>query len=112
MFDDWGSTERWRSATLFFEAEQYAEAARILAPLVEEEPQCVAPRLLLARAYYHSAQLQRAEEELRGVIDRDPVDGYAHLMLGRTLQRLGRRAEADKWLRLASALGAPELSAP
>lgn len=112
MSSDWGSAARWRSATEFFEAEQYAEAARILVPLVAQEPDCVAPRLLLARAYYHSAQLRRAEEELRGVIDRDPVDGYAHLMLGRTLQRQGRQAEADKWLRLASALGAPELSAP
>ncbi|GHJ39909.1 hypothetical protein Sm713_55180 [Streptomyces sp. TS71-3] len=60
-------------------------------------------RLLLARAYYHSAQLRRAEEQLRLVIDRDPVEHYAHLMLGRTLERQGRSDEAAPWLRMAAA---------
>ena len=64
----------------------------------------MAPRLLLARAYYHSAQLRRAEEQLREVIERDPVEFYAHLMLGRTLERQGRHAEAAPWLRTATAM--------
>jgi Tfp pilus assembly protein PilF len=66
----------------------------------------VAPRLLLARTYYHSAQLGRAEKQLRAVIDRDPVEYYAHLMLGRTLERQSRHAEAEPWLRTAAAMGA------
>jgi Tfp pilus assembly protein PilF len=64
----------------------------------------VGARLLLARAYYHSAQLSRAEEQLRLVLERDPCDAYAHLMLGRTLQRLGRPEDARGNLRLASAM--------
>jgi predicted Zn-dependent protease len=98
------TAERWARAGLFFEAEEYAEAARLLAGIVAEVPEQVAPRLLLARAYYHSAQLRRAEEQLRDVIARDPVEAYAHLMLGRTLQRQGRAEEAVPWLRLAAAL--------
>ena len=62
------------------------------------------PRLLLARAYYHSAQLGRAETQLRVLVERDPVEHYARLMLGRTLQRQGRDDEAEPHLRLASAL--------
>ena len=96
-------SEKWRRAGLFFEAKDYAEAARILEGVVTELPEQVDVRLLLARAYYHSAQLRRAEAQLREVIDRDPVEHYAHLMLGRTLERQGRAEEAKPWLRIADA---------
>jgi len=94
---------RWARAELFFEAKDYVGAAKLLAEVVAEVPDQVGPRLLLARAYYHSAQLRRAEEQLREIIDRDPVEHYAHLMLGRTLERQGRHDEAAPWLRMAAA---------
>ena len=96
--------ERWERAQLFFAAKEYTAAARVLVGLVEEVPEQTGPRLLLARAYYHSAQLQRAESELRVIVERDPVEHYARLMLGRTLERQGRHEEAGPHLRLASAL--------
>ncbi|MFH8370651.1 tetratricopeptide repeat protein [Streptomyces sp. NPDC018031] len=96
--------ERWERAQLFFEARDYAAAARVLGGLVEEVPEQTAPRLLLARAYYHSAQLRRAEAELRIIVERDPVEHYARLMLGRTLERQGHTEEARSHLRIASAL--------
>ncbi|MEV7130453.1 tetratricopeptide repeat protein [Streptomyces sp. NPDC093260] len=89
---------------MFFDARDYAGAARVLDGLVEEVPEQTGPRLLLARAYYHSAQLHRAEAELRIIVERDPVEAYARLMLGRTLQRQGRHEEAATHLRIASAL--------
>ncbi|MFH9821904.1 tetratricopeptide repeat protein [Streptomyces bobili] len=95
--------ERWERARLFFDAKEYTAAARVLAGLVEEVPDQTGPRLLLARAYYHSAQLGRAETELRAIVERDPVEHYARLMLGRTLERQGRPAEARPHLRIASA---------
>ncbi|MGW5640023.1 tetratricopeptide repeat protein [Streptomyces sp. NPDC003832] len=95
--------ERWERALLLFDAKDYIGAARLLADLVEEAPEQTGPRLLLARSYYHSAQLRRAEEQLRRIIDRDPVEHYAHLMLGRTLERQGRHEEAAPWLRMAAA---------
>jgi predicted Zn-dependent protease len=98
------AAERWERAGLFFDAKEYATAARILRGLVEEAPEQVAPRLLLARAYYHSAQLGRAEEQLRAVLERDPVEHYARLMLGRTLERAGRPADAAPHLRMAAAM--------
>ncbi|MFJ9942041.1 tetratricopeptide repeat protein [Streptomyces erythrochromogenes] len=98
------AAERWARAQLFFDAREYATAARILEPLAGEAPEQLAPRLLLARAYYHSAQLSRAERELRAVLERWPVEDYAQLMLGRTLERLGRSGEARPYLRMAAAM--------
>ncbi|MFF5970561.1 tetratricopeptide repeat protein [Streptomyces sp. NPDC012769] len=98
------AADRWSRAQLFFEAKEYLTAARILRGLVAEHPDQTAQRLLLARAYYHSAQLARAEEELRTVLERDPVEHYARLMLGRTLERQGRPEEAAPHLRLAAAM--------
>lgn len=98
------AADRWDRAQMFFEAKEYLTAARILGGLVEETPEQVAPRLLLARSYYHSARLGRAEKELRAVLDLDPVESYARLMLGRTLERQGRHVDAARHLRLAAAL--------
>ncbi|MFJ6700170.1 tetratricopeptide repeat protein [Streptomyces sp. NPDC091272] len=96
--------ERWDRAQLFFGAKEYDKAARVLRGLVDGSPQLTAPRLLLARSYYHSAQLAKAETELRTVLEGCPVEQYAQLMLGRTLERQGRHAEAAPYLRTASAL--------
>jgi predicted Zn-dependent protease len=103
-YDQGTAAERWERAQLFFDAKDYAGAARVLGGLVDEVPEQTGPRLLLARAYYHSAQLHRAETELRALVERDPVEHYARLMLGRTLQRQGRHDEAESHLRIASAL--------
>ncbi|MDN0198811.1 tetratricopeptide repeat protein [Streptomyces sp. S.PNR 29] len=103
-YDHGTPAERWERAGMFFDAKDYAAAARVLRGLVEEVPEQTGPRLLLARSYYHSAQLRRAEAELRVIVERDPVEHYARLMLGRTLQRQGRHEEAESHLRIASAL--------
>ncbi|MFD1055864.1 tetratricopeptide repeat protein [Terrabacter terrigena] len=65
-------------------------------------------RLLLARAYFKSAQLGRAESTLVRVIEDAPTDAYAHLLLGRTLQRAGRHADAARPLALAEVFGGYE----
>nr|MDT0666310.1 tetratricopeptide repeat protein [Micromonospora sp. DSM 115978] len=57
--------ERYERALSYFDAENYSAAARELASLVGEVPDDVALRLRFARALYHSAQLQRAEAQLR-----------------------------------------------
>jgi hypothetical protein len=103
-YDHGTPAERWERARMFFDAKDYAAAARVLDGLVEEVPEQTGPRLLLARSYYHSAQLRRAEAELRVIVERDPVEQYARLMLGRTLERQGRHEEAGPHIRLASAL--------
>ena len=96
--------EEYRRATFFFESGDPLGAARLLEPIVEAEPHNAAVRQLLARAYFNSAQLNRAEEQLRTLVDQDPSDHYAHHVLGRTLERAGRFREALPHLRLAAAM--------
>jgi Flp pilus assembly protein TadD len=89
---------------MFFESGNPLGAARLLEPIVEAEPDNAAVRLLLARAYFNSAQLAGAEAQLRALIEHDPSDHYAHHVLGRTLERGGRFREALPHLRLAAAM--------
>lgn len=103
--DEGTAAERYERGCTFFEAGDYVTASRLLAPVVSEEPGHLASRLLLARAYYHSAQLGRAEQQLREILARHPGEAYAYLMLGRVLQRQSRAAEAQGVLRMASAMG-------
>ena len=96
---------KWDRARLLFEAKDYAKAAQLLAELVDEVPFQTDLCLLLARAYFGSAQLGRAETVLRGLIEDAPDDGYLHLLLGRTLQRQRRHDDAQRHLALAEVLG-------
>ncbi|KAB2378879.1 tetratricopeptide repeat protein [Actinomadura montaniterrae] len=97
--------EDFERATLFFDAKDYAGAARLLAPIAAEEPGNRAAVELLARAYFHSAQLGRAEETFRRLVDLDPCNGWAHEALARTLERRNRPAEARTYRNLARAMG-------
>jgi Flp pilus assembly protein TadD len=93
-------------ADLFFAMGQPTEAARILAPLVEAEPANQAALELLARAYFGSVQLGRAEEALLRLVELAPANGWARRALARTLERQSRGAEALPHHRMADALGA------
>ena len=94
----------YRRATRCFEAGDPSGAARLLEPILAAEPGNTAVRQLLARSYFSSAQLSRAEEQLRELVDRDPSDHYAHHVLGRTLERLNRPVDALRHLRIAAAM--------
>ncbi|MDV3221875.1 tetratricopeptide repeat protein [Intrasporangium sp.] len=108
---------RYAWARGLFERGDHLAAASALADLVAEAETIAADeaqpllhsttdlRMFLARAYFHSAQFGRAEAVLRDLIDESPTDGYAHLLLGRTLQRAGRHTEAAGPLALAEILG-------
>ncbi|WP_288798717.1 tetratricopeptide repeat protein [uncultured Arsenicicoccus sp.] len=87
-----------------FDQKRYAAAAHSLADLLGTEPDNVAVRLLLARAYYHSAQLGRARDELTELVERAPTDDYVRLLLARTLERQGLGAEAATQRRILAAL--------
>jgi tetratricopeptide (TPR) repeat protein len=94
----------YQLAQVRFEMGNPAEAARILAPLAVEAPRNVAVRLLLARSYYHSAQLRRAESEFRAVTELDPVEDYALFGLARSLERQSNHGAALPYFRLAAAM--------
>jgi Flp pilus assembly protein TadD len=94
----------YRRAGQYLAAGDAVSAARLLEPICAAEPSNAEVRLQLALAYFGSAQLGRAEVELRALIERDPSDHYAHHVLGRTLERQNRPADALTHLRLAYAM--------
>jgi predicted Zn-dependent protease len=93
-------------ADLLFAMGQPVQAARILEPLVAAEPENEAALELLARAYFGSAQLAKAEESLTRLVELAPANGWARRALARTLERQSRGAEAVAHHRVADALGA------
>lgn len=101
--------DRWLRAQALFEERGYREAAVLLAELLEEAAdvghELTDVRLLLARSLYHSAQLDGTIRVATELLEHDPNEPYAHLLVGRALQRKGRRDEAQPHLRLAELLG-------
>jgi Flp pilus assembly protein TadD len=93
-------------AELYLSMAEPTEAARILAPVVDAEPDNASVLELLARAYFASAQLTRAEETLRRLLEVAPTNAWAHRALARTWERQSRHAEAERRHLVADALGA------
>lgn len=101
--------ERGRAA---YAAGDPSTAARYLSRVVAASPRNRMALLELAQAHYRSAALGRAEEVLRRLVELDPADGYARRLLGLTLMRQSRHADALPQLRLAAAMtGDPEVAA-
>ena len=98
------AAERWARAQLFFDAKEYAHgrphpgrAGRA------RRPSSSAPRLLLARAYYHSAQLSPRRAELRAILERWPGGGLRAADARPHPGAPGPAAEAATHLRMAAA---------
>ena len=102
--DGTGTFEAFRRAESLVAQRRPLDALAALAPVLETEPDKPSVHLLAGRAYLGSAQLRRAEQAFLRVIELDPTDHYARFALGRTLQRLGRFAEAQTQLRIAAAM--------
>lgn len=81
-----------------------AEALEVLEPALADEPGNTGLRTLRAWAYLMRAQLQKAEAELRSLVEENPSDDWAQHALGRCLERQSRYAEALPHLRLAAAM--------
>ncbi|GAA2697672.1 MULTISPECIES: tetratricopeptide repeat protein [Actinosynnema] len=101
-----------RQGRIFRGAGNPSTAARHFAQAAELVPDDRTVLTELALAHFQSAALPRAEEVLLRLVELDPSDGYARLLLGRTLSRQSRHAEALPQLKLAAALtGDPEVAA-
>lgn len=118
MSEDDTFADDYVAARAHFDAGEYAAAAPLFAALVDRSVMdpplhgTTELRLYLARSYYHSAQLARAEEILRAMLVDNPDDHYALLMLGRTLQRQSRHDEAKPHLAMAKLLGGYDIDGP
>ncbi|MGW0435974.1 DsbA family protein [Micromonospora sp. NPDC003197] len=95
---------RLRQAEALLERRDPLGALTLLGPLLAAHADDPNVQLLAARAYFASAQLGRAEQLLQVLVDRSPGDAYLRHLLGRTLQRQGRAAQAAPHLRLTAAM--------
>ncbi|MGW3349724.1 DsbA family protein [Nonomuraea rubra] len=96
--------ERLRYAESLLDQRDPLGALTLLRPLMEEHGGDRGVRLLAARAYFASAQLNRARTALESLVAESPDDSYARHLLGRTLQRQGRHDEAASHLTLAAVM--------
>jgi len=92
-------------ADLFLAMGQPVEAARVLEAVAAAEPDNEAALELLARSYFASAQLTRAEGALTRLVEVAPANGWARRALARTLERQSRADDAAVHHRVADALG-------
>lgn len=91
---------------MFLAAGDPTTAAGVLEEVARESPDDKAVRTDLARAYFDSAQLARAEGAFRTLVELDPTDVWARRGLARTLRRLSRHDESAAQLRIADAMDA------
>jgi tetratricopeptide (TPR) repeat protein len=70
----------------------------------ELAPDKTSVREALGRALFHAQCYEDAAAEFRAVIERAPTNDYALFCLGRSLQMLGRHAEARQPLALAACM--------
>jgi tetratricopeptide (TPR) repeat protein len=68
------------------------------------EPEKSSIREALGRAYFRTGRYEAAADEFQAVVDRHPVNDFAHFCLGRSLQKSGRAREARKHLALAASM--------
>src|SRR5438874_12775114 len=80
--------ERYRLGQAYVDAGDPLAAARVLEPAVEAEATSAALWLALARAYFASSRLRRAESAFGRVVELDPTDDHARFGLGRAVERL------------------------
>jgi Flp pilus assembly protein TadD len=98
------AVEQFRRAESLVSERRPLEALRELRPVLDAEPDAPSVQLLAGRAYLQSAQLHRAEQAFRRVLERNPADHYARFALGRTLQRQNRLEEARTQFAMAAAM--------
>jgi Flp pilus assembly protein TadD len=82
----------------------FGEATVPLAEVARREPEKTSVREALGRAYFRNHQFEEAAAEFEAVVDRQPVNDFAHFCLGRALSLTGERARARHHLALASNL--------
>jgi tetratricopeptide (TPR) repeat protein len=104
MFPGQGPESAYRTAHDLLARRFPREALEVLEPALAEDPGNTGLRQLRAWAYLLRAQLQKAEAELRALVDDDPADVWSRHALGRALERQSKYAEALPHLRLAAVM--------
>jgi Flp pilus assembly protein TadD len=92
----------YRRGMELLEAGHHHQAVIPLSRVRDLAPDKTSIREALGRALFHAQQYEAAAAEFQAVIDRAPTNDFALFCLGRSLQMLGRHAEARQPLALAA----------
>ena len=91
----------FRRGSQLLAANHPAAAAVLLERADRIEPGKASILEALGRAYFNLGDLARAAERFRDIVDRNPLDHYAHFGLGLSYKRLGQQTSARRHLRMA-----------
>jgi Flp pilus assembly protein TadD len=94
----------YRQGVELLEDGSFGEATVPLAEVAKRAPEKSSVREALGRAYFRNRQFEEAAAEFEAVVDRQPVNDFAHFCLGRALSICGDRERARHHLALASNL--------
>lgn len=96
--------ELFQQGTSLLEARDYHAATIPLRRARDLAPDKASIREALGRALFRTQRYEQAAAEFAVVAERAPTNDFALFCLGRSLQLLGRHAEARRPLALASCL--------
>jgi Flp pilus assembly protein TadD len=86
------------------EAGDFEQATVPLSRAARRAPDKSSIREALGRAYFRSRRYREAAVEFEAVVERYPVNDYAHFCLGRALTLTGQRQRARRHLAIAACL--------
>jgi Flp pilus assembly protein TadD len=102
--DQPGAYEVFRQGTELLERGDFHAATVPLGRARELAPDKDSVREAYGRALFGAQRFREAAEEFEAVVEHTPTNDYALFCLGRSLQQLGRHAEARHPLALAANL--------
>jgi Flp pilus assembly protein TadD len=99
-----GAYELFQRGTALLTQGDFHAAVVPLTRARDLEPGKDSIREALGRALFHTQRYEAAVEEFEAIVEHAPTNDFALFCLGRSLQQLGRHAEARHPLALASNL--------
>ncbi len=96
--------ELYRKGMSLLESGDYAAATVPLGKVAAREPEKTSVREALGRALFQAHRYDEAAGEFEAVVERHPVDDYAHFCLGRSLTLCGNSDRARRHLAIAANL--------
>src|SRR3954453_11205189 len=94
----------YQRGTSLLESGDFAPAVVPLSKAARIAPEKSSIREALGRAYFRSAPSPEAAREFEAVVERYPVNDFAHFCLGRALTLTGQRHRARRHLAIAACL--------
>src|SRR6266487_4690815 len=94
----------YRRGMSLLESGNFEQASVPLSKAARLAPEKGSIREALGRAYFRSRRYSEAAVEFEAVVERYPVNDYAHFCLGRALTLTGQRQRARRHLAIAACL--------